>query len=70
MRCTECFPPELPAELLAEGCTVRVSYVSEPVYKALVTFTCSHGGTRRHAVYPQSSDWGWLQSITPERKAA
>jgi hypothetical protein len=56
------FDPELPAPLLGEQCTVSVSIVNEPTKKALVTFTCPHGATRRHVVYPGTLDWGWLEA--------
>jgi hypothetical protein len=57
-----CFDPEMPAALLAERFAVSISIAHEPTMKALVTFTCQHGATRRHSVYPGSRDWEWLQA--------
>jgi hypothetical protein len=69
--CT-CFKQHLPAALLAEQCTVTIDFVREPVFKALVTFTCEeHGREHRHSVYPNTPDWDWVASVkTTEERVA
>jgi hypothetical protein len=67
MTCKECFDEHLTARSLAEQCAaVSVTWVSEPVLKALITFTCVHGRTHRHSVYPGTDDWTWCEYVTDD----
>lgn len=59
--CKTCFEDHLPARLLAARCAVSIALVKEPMLKAIVTFTCPHGATHRHAVYPGTEDWKWCE---------
>ena len=66
MTCKVHFDNNLTARLLAEECAVSVALVRDPVQKAIVTFTCPHGKTHRHTVYPGTDDWVWCEYVTDD----
>ena len=71
MQFCDCFRQHHTARLLAEECEVTVTFVREPKFKALVTFTCrEHGRSHRHSVYPGTPDWAWLERLNTTEKAA
>ncbi len=62
--CAECFDLETPAEILAERCRrINANYCAGQPGRILVRFTCRHGFTRNHAVYPGASDWAWANRL-------
>jgi hypothetical protein len=58
-----CIDKMLPIKRLAERGTVTATHYTAQPEMIIVTVTCIHGGTRGHAIYPKSPEWGWAISL-------